>query len=69
MLSFIYKKINEKDFVLDAKNIDIFSEELEYLLSKAALQHEDLLKLRLLTETVLQKKYRYSLHQERSPSH
>ena len=53
MLSFIYKKINEKDFVLDAKNIDIFSEELEHLLSNAPLQHEDLLKLRLLTETVL----------------
>ena len=53
MLSFIYKKINEKDFVLDAKNIDIFSEELEHLLSNAPLQHEELLKLRLLTETVL----------------
>ena len=31
MLSFIYKKINGKDFVRDAKNIDIFSEELEHL--------------------------------------
>ena len=53
MLSFVYKKLNEKDFILDAKNIDIFSEELEQLLSKAPLKHEDLLKLRLLTETVL----------------
>ena len=31
MLSFIYKKINEKDFVLDEMNIDIFSVELEHL--------------------------------------
>lgn len=53
MLQFFYKTIKDRSFALEAKNIDVFSEELEQLLGKSSMKHEDLLKLRLLAETVL----------------